>query len=179
MHSRFVRRTTVPTLLALLTVLFEPALAAPHATLSGQVVSRDTNRPLEGARVHVASVRTGAEITALFVDSEGGFSVPGLAAEPVSLGIETGGTLFLSPTPVDLEPGMERTVTLAIPSPATLAPAKTDDEDDDRKGGWWTNPTTGALSVVFLPILIGGALKALDDDEEPVSPSPSEPEETR
>lgn len=181
MRTSSFRATSVATLLAFLAFPLQPAFAAPAATLSGQVLTRDTNRPLEGARVHVASVRTGEEITALFVDSEGGFTVAGLEAEPVSLGIETGGTLFVSPTPVELEPGMERTVTLAIPSPATLAPAKTDDEDDDRKGGWWTNPTTGALSVVFLPILIGGALKALDDDdeEEPVPPSPSEPEEAR
>ena len=176
MRTRFVRGTTVLTLLAFLAYPMSPALAAADATLSGQVVARDTNQPLEGARVHIASVRTGEEITALFVDSEGNFTVGGLAAEPVSLGIETAGTLFVSPTPVALEPGMERTVTVSIPSPATLAPAKSDDDDDD-KPGWWASPTTGALSVVFLPILIGGALKAIDDeDEEPASPpSPSEP----
>lgn len=178
MHGRFVRAYAVLTLLAFLAYPLSPALAAADATLSGQVVARDTNRPLEGARVHIASVRTGEEITALLVDAEGTFTVGGLAAEPVSLGIETGGTLFVSPTPVTLEPGLERTVTVSIPSPATLAPAKSD--DDDGKLGWWASPTTGALSVVFLPILVGGALKALDDDEEkkPAS-SPSEPEDNR
>ncbi len=178
MYARLVRTVTVLTLIASLGFPPIPALAAPTAALSGTVVTRDTDRPLQGARVHIASVRTGEEITSLLVDSEGAFAVGGLAPEPVSLGVEAGGTLFVSPSAVPLVPGMERTVTVSIPSPATLAPAKSDDDDDDRLG-WWASPTTGALSVVFLPILVGGALKALDDDDDEPVPSPSSPEEAR
>ena len=179
MRSVSLRVTATVTIVALLSIPLQPALAGSTATLSGHVVSRDANRPVSGALVHVASVRTSEVLASRPVDADGAFSVADLPAEAVSVGVETDGTLFVSPTPVVLAAGAEQTLTVSIPDVATLAPAKTDDDEKKKKGGWWANPATGALTVVFLPILVGVGLKALDDDPEPEAPSPYVPPPTR
>jgi len=173
MNMRTVASRAVAALLILaLQLTYGPALvAAPMASLSGRVLSADSQKPLAGALVHVGDPRTGAIRSSQPTAADGSFSVSGLPAASYQLAIQSGAGMYIVPSAVPLGAGESRNVQLAVQA-QTSAPSPQEANEGKKKDmGFWNNPLTATLVVLGAAVLVGWAVDSMTDDDEDGSPN--------
>jgi hypothetical protein len=144
------------------------------ATLIGSIVSAGDQTPLSGARLHVGDPRTGEIFSSQPVGDEGTFLVDNLPPAIYELAVESNGGLYVTDTPLQLQPGQSRTVNLAVNPQQEPAPGpQTAEDKKKKKAGVWNNPLTATLIVLGSALVIGIIIEAADDDDDGPSPSPS------
>lgn len=148
---------------AVLVSLMAPALplrAEPAtAALSGVIRSAEQH-PLAGARLLVAE-REGGEVTrSEWTTDDGSFAIAGLEPGRYDLAVEIDSGLYVIRAPIDLLPGVNRAVQIAVGS-AEADAARTGEPLPSA----WNNPAVAGAIVLGLAILIGVLVKNATEDE--------------
>ncbi len=167
MSMRTVASRGIAALLILaLQLIYAPAWAALQtASLSGRVLSADSQKPLAGVRVHVGDPRTGSVRSSAATAADGSFSVAGLPAASYELAIQSGSGLYVVPAPVSLASGESRNVHLAVQS-QKMAPSPQEASGGKKDMGFWNNPLTATLIVLGAAIVVGVVVDEITDDDE-------------
>jgi hypothetical protein len=154
-------------LVFLLPVCLSPSLGrSAEGVISGIVLESGSRTPLSGVRVHLADPSTGVFYTSETTETDGTFTVDRLPAASYEVGVERQGGLYVVENRVNLAPGQNYLVELAI------GPGAVQDEESDDDGAltFWQNPVTAALLVVGGAALSGLLLDNLGGDEQSQSP---------
>ena len=151
--------------------------AADKATLEGTIFTADGEALVDGAILHAGNLRTGDIYSSAKTGSDGEFVIADLPPAVYELAIERNGGLYIAGSSVQLSPGEQREVNLALE----------DDEDDDDGGlapdpatankvkrGFWDKPWFATLVVVGGAFAVGALISAVDDDSDDL-PSPFGP----
>lgn len=176
MYRNAVSRIVAVTLIAAMHVALAPAYVAAdpeQASLSGNILSRDTRAPMSGAVVHATDPRTSASFFSQPAGDDGHFEIAEMPPASYMLAVESQGGLYLVDAPVVLVPGHSRSVQLA------LNPKKDKSEEEEDDDGlamtFLDNPVTATLAIVGSAILIGLLIDEGDNDD-PIDASPYIPE---
>jgi len=147
-------------------LLLQTPLAHATSTAGLQGVIRDERQqPLAGVRLLASHRDSGVATRSAPTAKDGGFNVSGLAAGRYDLAIESDAGLYLVPQPVDLVPGLQRHVQIAIAAETTAAPPSI----DRSKASMWNNPLSAGAIVLGAAIIVGALVKDLTDDESTAS----------
>jgi len=138
------------------------AVAPAQASISGSVLSWDTQDPMTGAVVHATDPRTSASYVSGPASADGHFEIAELPPATYKLAVESQGGLYLVDSPVSLVPGQSRSVQLAL-NP-NLAPAA---EGSGLKMSILNNPVMATLVVVGAAIILGVLIDEADNDDDP------------
>jgi hypothetical protein len=143
-----------------------PAAAEPaSAALSGVIRSAADQSPLADVRLLVVD-RESAEVTrSEWTVADGNFSIAELDPGRYDLAVEVQGGLYLIRAPLDLMPGVQRAVQIAV---GIVEPEddKTDNENTRAPlPSAWDNPVAAGAIVLGLAILIGVLVKNATGDE--------------
>ena len=172
-HSTTMKVIATVLVLSLQAAFIPVQAETPTASISGTVLSAETQQPLPGARFYAADPNSGEIYQSGVTSEDGGFAVAGLPASTYQLAVESDGGLYLVGTPVKLAPGQTQDVNVAVNPEA--APSPEEAEKNKKKGGTgiWNNPLTAALIVAGAAIVLGVIVNETtkDDDEKSVSPS--------
>jgi hypothetical protein len=150
--------------------LFIPVSAeGPSASLSGTVLSSETQAPLQGVKLHVGDPKTGKIYSSAATGEDGGFELSELPGATYELAVESDGGLYLVGTPVTLAPGQSSNVNVAI----NKEMAKSPQSAAGKKGGTsiWNNPGMAAVIVVGSAFVLGALINEVTKDESTASPS--------
>jgi hypothetical protein len=138
--------------------------AASPATLVGRVVSAETQKPLEGALVHVADPATGTLRTSSPTLQDGTFTVAQLAPARYEVAVQSGGGLYPVPGAVSLSAGESRRVKVAL---RQEEPTPKEGGESEKAGlSVWNNPLTATLIVVGSALVVGLVVDSMSNDEE-------------
>lgn len=152
------------------------ASAADNSTLEGTIFTADGEAVVDGAILHAGNPRTGDIYSSAKTGSDGEFVIADLPPAVYELAIERDGGLYIARSSVQLSPGEQRKVNLAL----------SDDKDDDGglaldpatankvKTGIWDKPFFATLLVVGAAFAVGALISAADDDSQGL-PSPFGP----
>jgi hypothetical protein len=170
-------KTLVVALIAAVQLVYTPAVAAPTAALSGDIISADTRAPVSGVVVRVLDPGSGDLFTAPPTDAAGAFLFESLPPATYKMAVQQGDGVFAAPSPVVLAPGEHRSVQVALyqndkddeaaPSPASAQSAQ-------YKYGAWENPLTATLIALGIAVVVGVIVEewiGSDSDRRVSSPS--------
>ncbi|HEX6851824.1 MAG TPA: carboxypeptidase-like regulatory domain-containing protein [Candidatus Polarisedimenticolaceae bacterium] len=150
------------------------AFASPApASLQGTVTVQGGTQPIAGAVVLVGNPKDGSVVPSGPADAEGRFSIGNLAPATYQLAVREGEKLWVVDAPVTLAPGQVRDVTVGINPQQAPGPDTAAAEADKDKMTFWNNPLTASLIVVGAAVLVGFAIDAATDDDDPTPVSPS------
>ena len=141
----------------LLTAAAEPAAAA----LSGVIRSAADRTPLAHARLLVADRENGEVTRSEWTAADGNFSIARLDPGRYDLAVEVEGGLYLIRAPIDLMPGVNRAVQIAV----GIAEREDDGNAREPLPSSWDNPAAAGAIVLGLAILIGVLVKNATADE--------------
>jgi len=156
--------------------LFVPTAAGQKsATLTGTIYAFDGEQPVDGAILHAGDMRTGEIYSSAATNSDGSFVLSDLPPAAYELAVEKDGGLYLVGAPLQLAPGQQRDVQVAIhpdtvpvpdvaPDPETVS-----EEKENREMGWLDNPLFASLAVIGVSILLGALISTLDESDEGIA----------
>ncbi len=151
--------------LAMIVSLLGPVLPAgaepATAALSGVIRSAEEGTPVAGARILVADRENAAVTRSEWTAADGNFSIAELDPGRYDLAVEVHGGLYLIRAPIDLMPGVKRTVQIAVGT----AEREGDGNAREPLPSSWDNPAAAGAIVLGLAILIGVLVKNATEDE--------------
>lgn len=134
------------------------------AGLNGVIRSADMT-PLAGVRLLVADRENGGVARSARTTADGNFTIDGLEPGRYDLAVETDLGLYVVRAPIELVPGVNRTVQVAV---GGTEPADTDGPTpaiDAPLASAWDNPAAAGGIVLGLAVLIGILVKNATEDE--------------
>ena len=162
-----IRSTQMRALVWLVLVTLLAGSQAQAADFWGVVVSAETQKPLEGVRVHLGDHAGGTLHSSKATDSKGQFRIEGLQASTFEVAIEHEGGAFLVDAPITVGETAGQPVRLVVNTQATQA---ANGSTLGGRGGAFDNPLIASLAVIGGALAVGLAIDSLSDEEDDATP---------
>ena len=144
------------------------------ASVTGSIVWSESGDPLQGARLHLGDPGTGEIYTSGLSDTDGSISLDGVPPAAYQVAVESEGGLYPVATTVELVPGQNQPLYVAVRSDYASEP--TDQQNSKKKkGGIWQSPGMMALYIVGIAFLVGWAITEINDDGDSSDSSDGSP----
>lgn len=143
------------------------------AALQGTITVKGGTAPVAGAVLLVGNPRDGSVVPSAPADAQGRFTVQDLPPATYRVAVRQGESLWVVDAPVTLAPGQMRELTVGINPQQAPSPKEAQKQSHSDNMSFWNNPLTASLLVVGAAILVGVAIDAASDDDEPTPASPA------
>jgi hypothetical protein len=169
-HSLTTKVLAAALVLSLQSMFIPVSAEVQTASISGTVLSSETQEPLAGATIYAADPKTGEIYPSGSTDESGAFAVKSLPPSTYEVAVEAEGSLFLVGTPVRLAPGQTQNVSLAVNPESAPSPQQAQKKGNRGGTSVWNNPLTAALIVAGSAVLLGAIVNETTKDEDSSSP---------